>query len=316
MRQRHVSHKLGSQDVDLGGPGSGNWAHAGRPGQRGGSQPREGGMSLKSGQDWLRRYETVKGRKHPFEIWMEKTREEEARKTEEARKAEAAARAATKVPINERNSAAVRRKLTEDYGYREADMKDALALIEGDLKANPIAINVKSRVFLDYVLPAGRFANQHETGASGGVLNPSFRKDVERKVFSDKLKKPEDFPTYGWIKSDHATNRVSSYGDISVVLKEGVKDRATFTVDDSLYAFSNGSGAPSPVRRPSVESLDTSLISGKLNSWISYIEVQIFGGVKLSDIEYVDLRGCTDVNVSKQIGRELEKLGIRYRWRK
>jgi hypothetical protein len=36
--------------VTKGGPGSGNWGHAGRPGKRGGSVPKASGMSLATGQ--------------------------------------------------------------------------------------------------------------------------------------------------------------------------------------------------------------------------------------------------------------------------
>jgi hypothetical protein len=48
-----------------GGPGSGNWGHAGRPGAVGGSTPRSNSMSIRSGQDWLDRYQTAAGKTHP-----------------------------------------------------------------------------------------------------------------------------------------------------------------------------------------------------------------------------------------------------------
>ena len=58
-----------------GGPGSGNWGHAGRKGQRGGSIPRDSGMSIASGSTWLERYETVKGKPHPYALELKKERE-------------------------------------------------------------------------------------------------------------------------------------------------------------------------------------------------------------------------------------------------
>ena len=48
-----------------GGPGSGNWGHSGRPGAVGGSAPRGQSMSVRSGQDWLERYQTRAGKTHP-----------------------------------------------------------------------------------------------------------------------------------------------------------------------------------------------------------------------------------------------------------
>ncbi len=48
-----VTTRLGTQDgsVPLGGPGSGNWGHAGRKGQRGGSLPKGVAVSIKSYKD-------------------------------------------------------------------------------------------------------------------------------------------------------------------------------------------------------------------------------------------------------------------------
>lgn len=49
------------REIALGGPGSGNWAHVGRPGKRGGSAPRSGGMSIAKGRDWKQRQAAAKG---------------------------------------------------------------------------------------------------------------------------------------------------------------------------------------------------------------------------------------------------------------
>jgi len=54
-------------EIALGGPGSGNWAHVGRPSLRGGSQKRSQGMTIAKGQDWLKRYKKAAGKAHPFE---------------------------------------------------------------------------------------------------------------------------------------------------------------------------------------------------------------------------------------------------------
>lgn len=40
MKRVTISKKLGTQALGLGGPGSGNFAHVGRPGQVGGSAPK------------------------------------------------------------------------------------------------------------------------------------------------------------------------------------------------------------------------------------------------------------------------------------
>ncbi len=67
MRQKMISKPLGtpSVGVPLGGPGSGNWGHAGRKGKRGGSLPRGEAVSIKSGKDWTDRYKAAAGKEHP-----------------------------------------------------------------------------------------------------------------------------------------------------------------------------------------------------------------------------------------------------------
>lgn len=69
--------------LDFGGPGSGNWGHRGRPGKRGGSLPRESGMSIKSGQDWLERYKVKAGKEHPFAAKAKKTKKEKKAKAKD-----------------------------------------------------------------------------------------------------------------------------------------------------------------------------------------------------------------------------------------
>lgn len=55
-----------------GGPGSGNWAHIGRPGVVGGSAPRDSGMTISKGSDWLQRYEAKAGHSHSYQDVVDK----------------------------------------------------------------------------------------------------------------------------------------------------------------------------------------------------------------------------------------------------
>lgn len=48
----------------LGGPRSGNWGHAGRPGKRGGSVSRSVAMSIRTGKDWVKRQREAGGEGH------------------------------------------------------------------------------------------------------------------------------------------------------------------------------------------------------------------------------------------------------------
>lgn len=84
-----ISQPLGTKvervasDMPLGGPGSGNWAHIGRLGKWGGSAPRDKGMTIAKGHDWLQRYEKVAGHKHVYEKELEKERAGKLKKEEE-----------------------------------------------------------------------------------------------------------------------------------------------------------------------------------------------------------------------------------------
>jgi len=61
MTKQTVSRPLGKDEaLPLGGAGSGNWGHAGRPGKRGGSVPRKTAMSIRSGKDWKARQAAAK----------------------------------------------------------------------------------------------------------------------------------------------------------------------------------------------------------------------------------------------------------------
>ena len=98
-----------------GGPGSGNWAHIGRQGVVGGSASRDSGMSLRSGSDWLQRYEAKAGHSHPFKAVIEKDREEARKKAEEeARK--------NRIPINEDTKAEVEKFVRRNYTSEELEL--------------------------------------------------------------------------------------------------------------------------------------------------------------------------------------------------
>ena len=80
MHDAHGLKMSEADDLDLGRPGSGHWAHLGRRGEIGGSKPRESGMSVKSGETWLERYKAKTGRAHPHEQAMKRDRADALRR--------------------------------------------------------------------------------------------------------------------------------------------------------------------------------------------------------------------------------------------
>jgi len=123
-----VSQRLGYEhkDIDLGGPGSGNWAHVGRPGKRGGSAPRKDGMTVARGKDWLARYEKKAGKPHPYAEQLQRDRTERAKAAAEKKRTQHTA--AVDIPMN-MESYQLGVWLTENV----PDNKNGMRVIQGDV---------------------------------------------------------------------------------------------------------------------------------------------------------------------------------------
>ena len=167
------------------------------------------------------------------------------------------------------------------------------------------------------VLKDGEFKNQYTVGKSEGYYGPSRRKDAELEMLGISVKPPppdNHRPIYGYI---HPTGMlideksgVDNYGTIRVTLKDHIKDRATFTVGDSL-----GAGIkPSPFYDPGVESISSYGTKPTLGQTmieteggVSYIEAQYHGGLAVPDIDHVTF---VFGGVDRAVTSKLDKMGI------
>jgi len=143
------------------------------------------------------------------------------------------------------------------------------------------------------ILQDGRFKTQFEVGTSGGVFAPSYRAECELSgLGAPMLLDPKLRPVYGYI-SGLDPYMAGSYGQIEFVLKESVKARATFTLGDSLADFQNGHSVGTPVNRPGIGSMDGNVGVALAKSWdsLSYVEVQIHGGLRLVDVDHIVMHG-------------------------
>ena len=118
----------------------------------------------------------------------------------------------------------------------EADLKDFLDSADLQMRVPESA--------LEEALKDGEFLNQHQAQGSRGMGRSV---EGEARMFGLDTTNPADLPKYGYLGPD--TDGVTDYGPIKVVFKDNVKDRATFTVNDSLLMGSDV--IPSPVRDPS-----------------------------------------------------------------
>jgi hypothetical protein len=158
---------------------------------------------------------------------------------------------------------------------------------------------------LDGVRTQGRYMTQFETGYSGGAFDPQERAAAEVELFNHHPTVPVEKRTaYGYIALPglEAQPGVGQYGAVRVVLKPDVADRTTFVVGDSLSTMAK----PAPLKGPADYDLDQQargypavapVNSGRTFAAYDppdyvqddYVEAQIHGGVKWTDVAEVHL---------------------------
>lgn len=190
------------------------------------------------------------------------------------------------------NIYSVNDKYTEEYMDEQFEKVKELVNDE----ANELAIRVKE-TSMKNILGDGEFKNQYTTLTSGGTYNPDWRKVVENNLFNIPINAiSRNRPIYGYISNKLVENgsrgfELQKYGNIKVVLKDSVKDRCYFTMGDSM----NNSSRIIPSKLVDIQKYSIRPEELAFNKWKNlgefrgYPEIQIFGGVKLSDIKYIEL---------------------------
>ena len=190
------------------------------------------------------------------------------------------------------NIYSVNDKYTDEYMDEQFEKVKELVNDE----ANELVIRVKE-ASMENILKDGEFKNQYTTLTSGGTYNPDWRKVVENNLFNIPINAiSRNRPIYGYISNKFVENgsrgfELQKYGNIKVVLKDSVKDRCYFTMGDSM----NNSSRIIPsklvdIQRYSIRPEELAFNKWKnLGEFRGYPEIQIFGGVKLSDIKYIEL---------------------------
>jgi hypothetical protein len=210
-------------------------------------------------------------------------------------------------------------EMEKGLAYAEAQVTNAMK--NGDVTV------AMSQYVLSSVLVEGRYKNQFETRTSGGKLDVGIRKVGEGLATGTPAgTKLADRPIYGYLTDNetvhtyeskrdavnalegewsdkHSLDRtldwqtttsvnsyqVDQYGDIRVVLKPSVRERTTVTIGDSLRTGVMADGMTNP--KPNLVNMGlykagaAAHMSG--NSTAGYLEAQIHGGVKVSDISRI-----------------------------
>ena len=180
--------------------------------------------------------------------------------------------------------------------WTEAERVQAEANLQALIDKSHVCRNIRSNDF-EKVLKDGRFKSQFETHTSGGCLDPSFRARIENQLFglpNDPAWDVKNRPIYGSLVTDMAGEHgATSYGDVLVRFKAGIKGRTTAVGTDSFGVGSDFQ--PAPLTHPSLRMVGdyhrSHLRNGVPNTAkdlsTSYFEVQIHGGATVEDIAEV-----------------------------
>ena len=191
--------------------------------------------------------------------------------------------------------------------------------------------------YIENLIESGRFKNTFETNTSGGATSPiikKFRKQAPINLFgtTEKLKKI-DYEKYGYITDKSFLNDYNSkmndtlkmYGDVIIKFnKENLKNKVTFTVNDSLGNVVREKVIASSVDKPGIHSMEIEKIKSytdilrknKINNVLElidelkvrYLETQYHGELLLSDVTEICF---TDRIPNNESLNKLKKLGIK-----
>lgn len=202
----------------------------------------------------------------------------------------------------------------------------AKALVTGDNVR--VTVSVPSDA-LGKIIEDGRLKSQFEAKTSKGSFNPDYRKVAETRMFGLHPNVADDKrPIYGSVMPDGVKGTqtwfTAGYGDVHLVMKRPTGGKTTFTDADSLNPGTTPSRITNPNRGSVTSQMFRSPVAGapssspafpdKLPSRASnhntYIEAQIHGGVKLSDVSYavMDARDRAFANTQKVLAQAGIKL--------
>lgn len=190
-----------------------------------------------------------------------------------------------------------KRTWVDQYAGQAAEMqaKATRALRRAVAPGKPIVVRRRSESSLRDMLTSGRMKTQFETGMSAGYADKDIRTDFEEMAFG----LPQDLPAaqrpvYGYVaprglEGDHG-GKVDQFGDIRVVLRPDVRSRTTVSAGDSLDR--RAELTPMPIDAPDWHAAQPAAakytdLGDQQFQDLTYVEAQIHGGVKTSDIEEV-----------------------------
>ena len=190
--------------------------------------------------------------------------------------------------------------------------------VAGLLADKPIAIRTPEAAAVK-IIKDGRFKSQFETRKSMGALDPSFRAEAEYAMFGyDRKMDKTQRPIYGYIHGlvEQQHHNLTGYGEVEWILKRDARARATVSLVDSLQQMQEYSGHPTPLNRVGPMSWigtenSVDIVRRTFDpASVWYVEAQVHGGVRTSDIDRVILHGTSGANA--KLIKALDSAGISY----
>ena len=149
-------------------------------------------------------------------------------------------------------------------------------------------------------LESGAFETFHSVGYTAGLADRTVRIEVEHGVLGVPADaSPCDRPIYGYVhgSADELSSRITDYGKILVRLDDGLRQRATVTLGDSMGSTNRGNWAcmsPEPLEQPVLlcrfanrDVVSAGNLVDACDPYYGYAEVQIYGPLYPHDIREV-----------------------------
>jgi len=201
-----------------------------------------------------------------------------------------------------------------DEATNEADFMKLDKMMNKYLAENPVSVFVPE-TSLETILDEGKVKSVFEIdqGMKGKDYS-EYRMAYERVAFGYDQNLPKEIrPVYGTVIEAANNNKAlddfgNTYGNAQIVLKDDIKSRTTYTLGDSLDGVHRPTKLGESFPRTQ-QNFDAARASSRLDSVpdlqrmnFDYIETQIHGGIKLSDIdkivihypEYIDMEATTN----------------------
>jgi hypothetical protein len=171
------------------------------------------------------------------------------------------------------------------------------AWLAGHIRHARVHLRMRVRDF-EMFLRDDRYRTQFEGMRSGGAQHVSARILVEETVLGvPASSRPLDRPIYGYMSCSDEAGVIQQYGEVVLVLKQRVRNRATFVVGDTLDNALRAGGhgpwfAPRPISAPNTLALSledplTASTPADIAPAHRYWEAQIYGGLRTADVSEV-----------------------------